>query len=306
MSNSETVLPSVSAARKQSAITEASALWLIIGAMITIDTVWVRLSGIGVSLGPAFVVGLTALVAVHLIYTRVRPNRHIAQFALTSMQLVAFTAAGTVLVYLTVTSKLPLIDRQLETADAAIGFNWLAYFDWVQHHSALDQVFGIAYDSSIFQIFVLLVTLNVTGRFEQARDFTWLFVLTLLIIILFAWLFPAESAWVHFGVEGRVDAYHLADFMALRAGQMKEIALAKANGLITFPSFHAALGLILIIATRRTFLFSIFLPLNVVMIVSALTSGGHYMIDIFAGLAVVPVAALIRRSLKRWTEPPES
>jgi len=138
MSSSETVLPSVSAARKQSAITEANALWLIVAIMITIDAVWIRLSGIAVSFGLAFVVGLTTLVAFHLIYTRFRPNTRIAQFALTSAQLVAFTAAGTVLVYLTVTSKFPLIDRQLEIADAAIGFNWLAYFDWVKDHQALD------------------------------------------------------------------------------------------------------------------------------------------------------------------------
>ncbi|WP_338831760.1 phosphatase PAP2 family protein [Bradyrhizobium sp. 27S5] len=302
MSISETVLPSVSAAPKQSAITEANALWLIVGIMIAIDSVWLRLSGIGISFGPAFVVGLTTLAVLHLIYTRLRPNRRIAQFALTSMQLVAFTAAGTILVYLTVTSNFPLIDRQLETADAAMGFNWLTFFDWVKDRPAIDRALDIAYDSSIFEIFVLLVILNATSRFEQARHFVWLFVLTLLIIMFFAWLFPAESAWAHFGVADRVDAYHLADFVALRAGQLKEIALAKANGLITFPSFHAALGLILIIATRRTFLFPIFLPLNVAMIASALTSGGHYLIDIFAGLAVVPVAALIWRSLKRLTE----
>lgn len=45
----------------------------------------------------------------------------------------------------------------------------------------------------------------------------------MLIVIPRAWLFPAESAWVHYGVTDRVDAYHLADFSALRTGKLSEI-----------------------------------------------------------------------------------
>lgn len=280
-------------------LAEANVLWIIIAVIVAIDAIWLPLSGITITLGPAFLIGLTTLAALHLVYTRARPHKRIAAFALTSLQLVVFTVAGTFLVYLTVTSKFPLIDRYLVAADAVMGFHWLPFFNWVKDHPAADRAFGIAYDSAIFQIFVLLIVLNATGRLERAREFTWVFILTLLACVILAWLFPAESAWVYFGATDRVDAYHVADFTALRAGKMTEIILTKTNGLITFPSFHAALGLILIIASRRTFLFSVFLPLNLMMIVSAITSGGHYLVDIIAGLALVPIAILMWWKLKR-------
>lgn len=299
MSSSETASPAIcSVARpRRLDISEASALWMVIAAVVAVDAVWLRLSGMTFSVGLRFVLGFALLTVLYVVYTKFRPKPRIASFALTSMQLVAFTIAGTALVYLTVTSRFPLIDRHLVSADAAIGFHWLPLFEWVKDHPRLDRLLGVAYDSAIFQIFVLLVVLNVTGRLDRAREFTWLFVVTLLVIVVFAWLFPAESAWIYFGVTDRVDAYHIADFTALRGGQMKEIAMARTNGLITFPSFHAALGLILILASRRTFLFPIFLALNAVMIASALTSGGHYLVDIVCGLAVVPLAALVAR---RW------
>jgi membrane-associated phospholipid phosphatase len=209
-------------------------------------------------------------------------------------QLVAFTAACGVLSYLTVTSNFPLIDRYLSAADTAVGFDWLALFNWVQHHPGINRALGWAYESGVFQIFVLLILLTLFGRPERAAEFVWLYITTLLIVVPISWLLPAESAWVHYGVTDRVHAYHLADFSALRAGKLPEITVARVNGLITFPSFHTALGLILIYVTRGIpFLFPVSLGLNALMIASTLTSGGHYLVDVIAGAAVLPLAILI-------------
>ncbi|MBR1245110.1 phosphatase PAP2 family protein [Bradyrhizobium sp. AUGA SZCCT0274] len=182
-------------------------------------------------------------------------------------------------------------------ADTAIGFDWLSFFNWVKARPAIDLTFAIAYDSAIVQIAVLLVVLNVTGRLDRAREFIWLLVLTIFITVPLSGIFPAECPWSYFGVEDRVDAYHLADFTALRSGQMPQISLANAKGLITFPSFHASLGLIWPMPAG---VFPIFVVLNAVMI-SALTSGGHYLVDIIAGLAIVPAAVLWLTRLRLMT-----
>src|SRR6266403_1120697 len=75
----------------------------------------------------------------------------------------------------------PLVDRYLAAADSVIGFDWLALFMWVHERPLIGKILFVAYNSGIFQMGVLLVVLNVLGRLERAREFVWLFVLTLLI-----------------------------------------------------------------------------------------------------------------------------
>ena len=102
--------------------------------------------------------------------------------------------------------------------------------------------------------------------------------------------------------------YNLCD--ALRNGEMTRISLTQVNGLITFPSFHAALAIILIYASRGVkVLFPAFLVLNLLMLAATPTVGGHYFIDIIAGACVVLCLACLRQLrwgtlLARWNAAP--
>jgi hypothetical protein len=277
-------------------ITESQALWAVAAAIIGIDAIWAWALGIRIVLNPLVVPVFCLMVCISMVYATIRPDRRIAALAETIAQLIAFTSSATILSYLTVTSRFPLVDRYLAAADSVIGFDWLALFILVHERPLIGKILFVAYNSGIFQMGVLLVVLNVLGRLERAREFVWLFVLTLLIVMPISWLLPAESAWVYFRVTDLANAYHLAHFSALRAGQMPEISMSQVNGLITFPSFHTAFGAILIYATRGIrILFPIYLVLNVLMIASCPTVGGHYLVDILAGLAVVPCAILVLR-----------
>jgi hypothetical protein len=281
-------------------ISETRALWMIIALMGVIDALWAWSLGIRIALSPANIIALGEFLVIGLVYATVRSNQRITVFAVSAAQLMAFTAAAVVLSYLTVTSKFPLIDRHLAAADAALGFDWLSLFMWVRDHPAVDRVLALGYNSGVIQLVVLLMLLPALEQFERVRELVWLIVLTMLIILPLAWLLPAESAWVYFRVTDLTHAYHLSDFTALRTGQMPEIAMAQPNGLVTFPSFHTAFGLTMIYVTRGIrFLFPVSLVLNALLIASTPTSGGHYLVDVLAGLAVVPVAIAIFRWLLR-------
>ena len=61
--------------------------------------------------------------------------------------------------------------------------------------------------------------------------------------------------------------------------------MAHTQGLVSMPSFHTALAVLFTYSLRRIgWLFSIAVPLNVVMILSTPTQGGHYLADVVAGL----------------------
>lgn len=285
-------------------ITENQALWAIIAVMMGANAIWAWSIGVGVTLSPIVGSGVALASGVGFVYENLRPDRRIAVLAFTSAQLVAFTSAVAILSYLTATWGFPLVDRYLAAGDAAIGFDWLSSFTWIQKHPAINFVLVLSYASILPQIVVLLFVLSITARLDRMREFLWLFVLTLLITVPLSGLLPAESAWVYFGVTDHVDAYHLADFTALRTGHMPEINVTQTKGLVTFPSFHATLALILIYATRGIrVLFPLSLGLNVLMIASTPSAGGHYLIDILAGLAVMPLGIFILRPWQR--EPSE-
>ena len=80
---------------------------------------------------------------------------------------------------------------------------------------------------------------------------------------------------------------HLADMLALRAGGTFTLDIEKAQGIITFPSYHAALGLLLLIgAFANRGLRWPFVAMNITMIAASPIDGGHYFVDVAAGLAI--------------------
>jgi PAP2 superfamily len=291
-------------------VIEIRVLWVAIAIIAVVDLIWLRASGMSVIVDPAKAITFCMVALLALVYTRLRPDRRIAELATACAQLIAFTVAGAVLSYLTVTANFPLIDRQLAEVDAVLKLDWLAFFEWVEARPTIKGVLVVAYHSGMTQVAVLLLWLNACGRFERIWEFVWLFVTALLVIIPISWILPAASAWVYFGVAERADAYHLVDFNALRSGQMTYISLAQVNGLITFPSFHAALAVILIYACRGVkAIFPVFLVLNLLMLAATPTVGGHYFIDIIAGGGVVLCLIVLHRIswralFARWTASP--
>lgn len=282
---------------------EATHFWLIIGAMTAVAALGLYLSNMQVSFGFPIIFGFLALVGLSLFYTRVRKNPLIASIALTCAQLVAFTNVAIILSYLAAARRFPLVDSAMAAMDDAVGFDWLALFTWLKvEHPTLGWMFDLIYDTMIIQFFILLIVLYSSKRLLQARTFSWLFAVTLLIIIPISMVLPAEGAWAHYGVAHLTSAYYLPDFYAIRSGSMHVIDMTKPTGIIQFPSFHAALALILILLSRGTFLFPVYLPLNVLMIFSALTAGGHYLTDVAFGLATVPVAILVLRLTGRTSD----
>lgn len=269
-------------------VIESRVVWVAVAVVAAIDVIWLRISGMSVAVDPVKVIAFCAVILLALVYTTLRPDRRIAELATACAQLIAFTAAGAVLSYLTVTAKFPLVDRQLAELDGALKLDWLAFFEWIEENPTIKSALIIAYHSCMTQVAILLIWLVACGRFERLWEFVWLFVTSLLVIIPISWVMPAASAWVYFGVADRADAYHLADFNALRSGHLIHISLAQVNGLITFPSFHATLAILLIYSSRGVrVLFPVFFLLNSLMLAATPTVGGHYFIDIIAGGGVV-------------------
>jgi membrane-associated phospholipid phosphatase len=277
------------------------AKWLVIGTIVAADALGLGSLGIHLnSEGLARVAGAVLFVgALAAFYTYLRPNPRIVDVAHTMALLLAFFAASAVLSYLLTATALPVVDDQLAAADRALGFDWLAWFDWVRARPALALLFEIVYLSAIPQLLAIALTHGFTDRPERNSELLWCLMASIAIIVPVSALLPAAGAWLEYDALRFGNEAQVHDFLAMRAGTMHELDLTRLEGLINLPSFHTTLGVLYAYVLRgRRILFGGATLLNAVMIVSVLTEGGHYLVDVIAGAAVAVVAIWAARRIE--------
>lgn len=270
------------------------AKWLIVAILVALDAAGLAYLGIDLNLAGLERIACAVLIlgATAAFYTYVRPNDRIVDAAQTMGFLLAFFAGTAVFNYILTATALPLRDDAFAAADRALGFDWPAWVSWVHTHPLLWQVLQLAYDSAIPQMLVVTLFLAFTGRPERNSEFLWAMMLSLAVILPVATLWPAAGAWVQYDALEFGNRLQVQDFLAIRDGTLREVDLTKLQGLINFPSFHTTLGVLYAYALRiRGALFGIALALNLVMIASVMSEGGHYLVDMISG-AAIPVAAL--------------
>jgi hypothetical protein len=150
---------------------ETLRLWIAIAIVAAVDLIWLRADGMTMAIDPTQAIAFCVAALLSFVYTRLRPDRRIAELATALTQIIAFTVVGAILSYLTVTAKFPLVDSQLAGVDTLLRLNWLAFFEWVEARPTIKAVLAVAYHSCMPQVAILLVWLSACGRFERMREF---------------------------------------------------------------------------------------------------------------------------------------
>ena len=206
----------------------------------------------------------------------------------------AYAPCVAALSYVLTAAALPLRDSELATIDASLGFDWPAWYEFVSAWPALESLLRALYLSSVPHILLVLLATGAIARTDRARELNRLLIATSLLMVMISALVPALCAWVYYG-QGLEKAYHLAHVTALRDGTLRELGVGTLLGIVTFPSFHTAIAIILVWVTRAiAWLFWPTLLVNVGVLVSIPSEGGHHLIDIIAG-------ALITALVIHWT-----
>lgn len=182
----------------------------------------------------------------------------------------------------------PLADQRLAAIDQSLGFNWTAYA-WAI--SPFIDPLVIAYKSFNWQPLLIVLALAFTQRDERLWRFVTAGALSLLIAVAVYPLAPALGAFVHHGLTG----YPMKGDGPRAFGQVIEairggdhvIRPVMFTGFVSFPSYHAAAALLFVWAAwPMRWLRVVLIPLNIALVAGAVVVGGHYFIDIIAGLIV--------------------
>lgn len=210
--------------------------------------------------------------------------------ALSVAQYVTILCIGLPLSYLAVAAGagFPLLDDILARIDRQVfGFDWHAAVAWVEARPALHLVLDAAYVSYAPQVLVLLVLGSLMRPGHRNGEFlaAWMFAVAL---TLGCFVFTPAQSMVS------VDN-HQAVLHAIRDGHWSVFSWDPIIGLVTFPSFHTAAALIFVYAAsllgRATLM--VFLPLNILMLLSVPTEGTHCLLDIAGGAVVACLAILL-------------
>jgi membrane-associated phospholipid phosphatase len=244
-------------------------------------------------------------------YRTRRPDPRLAAALGSTAQIVAFAAVGAPLSYLAASLNFPLTDRWFEAADQALGFDWFGLFDWLKGHTTASLLLQLVYISLMPQTLVVILALSLAGHFATLRIFVLAFVLTALVTIALSAFWPAQGVWLQHGMTAAdslrlpVSATSWPVFLGLRDGTFRLLMAGGAEGIITFPSLHAALALILAVAFwPLPVLRWIGVGLNAIMMVSIPIDGSHYFTDILAGLAIAAICLLVVRTMVRRANQP--
>lgn len=187
--------------------------------------------------------------------------------------------------YLGTALNRPTIETDLIKFDAFLGFEWLNVFRWVSGHEWLAAALRNAYFSAYTQIVVLAFVLAIMRRIDELAELMVIMVVALILVMLVSIPYPAASAFLHYGINLPGAADSVRDFILLRSGELKAINPMAVQGLVSMPSFHVMMALFFIYSVRNI---RLALPavtvLNVIMISSTITVGGHYLADVLAGI----------------------
>ncbi len=272
------------------------------------------------SIRPASMVvpfGVAGLYAGAAYCNACSPRRHdpMVVFILGSTaQIVLITLLMTPLTYISAAANLPMMDASLLRLDRALGLDWRAYFDFIYQRPRLIAAVVIGYSAIGLPIFGIPLLLGATRDYRRLQQFILAFALALIVTTLISAFVPAIGTYDQLGIKPDPAIFtpgsyldQLRDLPRLRDGSLREIDMKSLAGIITFPSFHAAAAVLFLWALWGAWWMRPFaLIANGAMLAATPMGGGHYFVDVFAGVAVAVISIVAVLRISKWLTEPRS
>jgi hypothetical protein len=221
-------------------------------------------------------------------------------------QIVLVTVVMAPLTYVVAASDLPLQDANLLAIDRALGLDWAAYVRYVNDHRLLATWLSYGYSMIRWPIFAIPVILAAAHRYRRIEEFTLAFALALAATTVLSALVPAYGVYQQIGLnpgalehlDARAYLDTVRDLAPVRAGTLRHLDLFALAGIVTFPSFHASSAALYAWAFWPVrWMRPVAVIANGAMLASTPIDGGHYFIDLIAGIAIAVLAIVIARRL---------
>src|SRR5438477_8191915 len=290
--------------------------WLVVAAM----AVWLAIAMLALhfTIEPfAFgcVLGVAALYGsmgwLHL-YRKPVPDPKMTLMLTGIGQLVFIVALMGPLTYVAGAMNLPLQDKLFLALDRAIGLDPKALLDFANDRPELADWLAAGYGMIKWPLLAIPIVLGMTFRFRRLQVFVLAVAIALIVTLIGSALVPAIGTYYGLGIDAAtmtnldtsIYVKQLRDIPALREGSLRDLEVFKLAGIVAFPSFHAASGVLYAWALWPVRGFGpLAFVLNAVMLVATPVIGAHYVVDVIGGVAVawgsIALASRVAETLQR-------
>jgi len=181
-----------------------------------------------------------------------------------------------------------LHDGALASADRALGLPAASIVAWAAHRPWLQHALTISYDSLIWLSFLALVVPPLLSQHDESDELLVGLALCIGASLMVLAAFPAIGPWACEGVPpSGAQAATGRMLLALKAGSPVTLDFSAPEPIVSVPSWHTILAVLSAAALRRV-------PVGramaaawaAVIVLSTLTTGWHYLMDVIAGVAV--------------------
>ncbi|TPI24330.1 PAP2 family protein [Mesorhizobium sp. B3-1-6] len=197
--------------------------------------------------------------------------------------------------YLAVRVGMPWADNELQAMDQALGVDWLALLAFVDARKYLSTPLNVAYASFAFQLLLLPLILASSGSVLRSYQVTLAYAVICFVSAAISVWYPALGTYAIYHIDpsklqninGKLGVVFLDELQRAHDSSDFVFDFARAEGIMTFPSVHAAIAALCAWAAWGTkWLRYPILILNMLMAASAAIVSNHYAIDIVAGIGV--------------------
>jgi hypothetical protein len=290
-------------------------MWIIFPLVLLFDIVFGSLLGIAYDpSGWERLILPAAVVPLAIFYTLVRFDPRLSSILNATAFLILVTPLLVFYTYVTAAlgAGAVLCDPVFDRLDRMMGFDWRSYLQLADHlvgsYPSIGRTATALYGSFPVQLIAVIVLLSARGQYRRLQTFCFAFVVSLLIVGAVAGVFPAVGTYdfyridasMHPNLDLTVKNTPVEQYLSLRNKTFTTFSLARAEGIISFPSFHTTLAILFIwgmwqIPGVRW----IALAANIGMMAATPLHGSHYFVDVIAGAAVAPLALALVATLRQ-------
>ena len=290
--------------------------WAVLGLMAAAFVLGMTITGFSISaasaLKPVAIIGPYLGAAYYNYYRPLKRDPKIVFILGSTGQVLLIPVLMTPLTYVAASANLPMQDVPLDAIDRAMGLDWMAFFNFAYHHHALLTANVLAYSMIGWPVFGVPIVLGWTRRYRRLQEFTLAFAIALVVTTIISAFVPAMGTYDLFNFMPDPNVFtpgayleQLRDLPLVRDGSLRHLEFGKLAGIVTFPSFHAAAAVMYLWAFWPVRWIGPFaLVVNYAMLLATPIGGGHYFIDIFAGIAVAASAVAAAKWIAGWLMQP--